>query len=208
VRRSFRFALVAAALLIVTEALTLVLAAPTVAVGEPPVLSYPVRGWQAGPITTRINTPVGGSRLIQSYTSTATGDRASVETRCWSEPKDFLKWTGRLAYEGAGYEQVGGRAVDRLPTPAGALVSDVLMRDPNGRVVILYGYIDHWGVHAETLALWPQAIADLVARRAGPYCGLAVAVPVTVTGGQRRAIDDARDLARAFLARLDRFVRG
>ncbi len=204
VRLSFRYALVAAVLLVLTEALTLVLAAPTAAVSLPPVLSYQAPDWQAGSIETQ-SAKRDAVRLIQYYTSTTTGDRASVETRCWSGPKDFLKWTGRLAYEGVGYEQLA-RTVHGLPSPRGAVVSDTLMRNSGdgGHVVILYAYLDHWGIHGETGALWPRAIVDLITRHSGPFCALAVAVPVT--GPQARADGEARNLTQAFLALIDRAV--
>ncbi len=199
---SFRYALIAAGLLTVTELLTQVLAAPAVAVTLPPVLSYQVPAWTPGRIDAQ-SIKVNGVRLIQEYTSAVSGDTATVETRCGGEPKEFLKWTGRLAYEGAGYEQVT-EAVDSLPMPPGARVTDVLMRNAQRTVVILYGYIDHWGIHPETLSLWPRAIADLVARHGGLYCESAVAVPVTRS--QQQARTEARDLAEAFLTRIDRSV--
>jgi len=203
VARSFRFAVIAAALLALTEALTLLVRTPAVAVTLPPVVSYAMRDWTPGQIVTSSHA-LGGARLIQAYTSALTGDTATVETRCGAEPKEFLKWTGRLAYEGAGYQQVR-LTVTHLSTPPGATMSEALMRDATGRVEILYGYIDHWGIHAETAALWPRAVVDLATRRRGLYCALAVAVPVRKT--HQQAAGEARVLARAFLARIDRSVR-
>jgi len=207
VARSFRFAVIAAALLALTEALTLLVRTPVAAVTLPPVVSYAMRDWTPGRIVTSSHA-LGGVRLIQAYTSALTGDTATVETRCGAEPKEFLKWTGRLAYEGAGYQQVR-LTVTHLSTPPGAAMSEALMRDATGRVEILYGYIygyiDHWGIHAETAALWPRAVVDLATRRRGLYCALAVAVPIRKT--QQQAAGAARVLARAFLARIDHAVR-
>jgi len=202
--RSFRYALVAVVLLIVTELLSLALAVPAKTVTLSPVPSYPAPDWMPGRIETQTR-QTNGVRLIQDYASTATGDTASVETRCGAEPKEFLKWTGRLAYEGAGYEQVS-RAVDRLTAPQWAQVSDAIMRNASGRVVILYAYLDHWGIHAQTLALWPRAVVDLLTRHAGLYCESAVAVPIKRS--QQQAVAEARALARVFLTRIDRSVKG
>ena len=209
--RSFRFALIAAALLSLAELLVPLLAAPVGAVRLPAVRSLAVAGWIAGPVLADNRLP-GGARLVQDYASMATGDVATVEIRCYDEPKDALKWTGRLAYEGDGYEQLQLRPV---AVPIGAVpgrgrrldvrISEALMRKNGNMVVIDYSYLDHWGVHAEDLMLWPRAIVDLLARRQGPYCMLGVAV--RATRSVRRARDEARRLVQRFVPVLDRVVQ-
>lgn len=213
--RTIRFARVAAALLIVAELLDLALASPASAVRWPPVRSLRVPGWSAGSIISsgRITS---GVRLLQDYLSTRTGDTASVETRCYSEPKDALKWTGRLAYLGAGFDQLSlvtiplpradGRPSSATPSVrAGASASEAVMRYHRQTVVIDYAYLDHWGVRAESILQWPRAIADLMTRRQGPYCMLGVAVDVSTQ--EQRARAEAHTLLQAFAPVLESFAR-
>jgi hypothetical protein len=209
VARSFRYGLVAAGLLILTEAASLLLAAPASAVPVPPVRSLPVHGWIAGQIIADSRT-AGATRLVQNYASTVTGDTASVETRCSADPKDFLKWSGKLAYEGAGYEQLAATTEQLALPPSSpsraprATVSAALMRAATTQVLILFAYIDHWGIHAETPALWPRAVADLLTRHPGPYCMLGVAV--TAGSSRHRADGEAAYLTRAFLASVSPLI--
>jgi hypothetical protein len=205
VARSFRYGLIAAGLLILTEGAALLLAAPVSAVTLPPVKSLQVRGWAAGQIIEDYR--VGGTvRLVQSYGSTVTGDTAAVETRCSADPKDFLKWSGKLAYLGAGYEQLSA-TTERMAFPSSrssrtmtGTLSAALMRAAGSRVLIVYAYLDHWGIHAETAGLWPRAIADLLTRHPGPYCNLGIAV--TIGRSQQRADAEAQYLTQAFLPRI------
>jgi hypothetical protein len=85
-------------------------------------------------------------------------------------------------------------------------LSAALMRSAGSRVLILYAYLDHWGIHAETAGLWPRAIADLFARHPGPYCNLGVAV--TIGRSQQRADAEARSLTQAFLPRIAALIDG
>jgi hypothetical protein len=205
--RSLRHGLIAGALLSVAEVLSLLLAAPAVTMVLPPVHSRSVPGWRPGAIV------LGGGtantvRLIQDYVSDATGDTAAVETRCTADAKGFLNWSGKLGYAGAGYGEVRTTTTGvsyARPTGAGpeagvtqtGVASDAVMQNPQQTAVIVYAYVDHWGVHAESAALWPRAFVDLVTRHPGPYCMLGVSVGVTRTQQQARA--EGQDLLQAFL---------
>lgn len=209
--RSFRNGLIAATLLIVTEVAGLLTAAPTSELALPPVQSMHVRDWAAGQILIKYHV-AGTVRLIQNYTSLETGDNAAVETRCSTDPKDFLKWSGELAYLGAGYEQLS-MTTARLTFGSSSLsrrmngsVSTALMRAGGGStVLILYAYLDHWGMHAETAGLWPRAIADLLTRHPGPYCMLGISV--TMGQSPRKADTEARYLAQTFLPVIAPLIR-
>jgi hypothetical protein len=213
--RSFRFALVAIALLILTEGVTLLVAAPVEAVQLPPVESLRVPGWLPGQIV--VNSHYGGGvRFIQNYTALTSGAQAQVETRCSSDPKDFLKWTGQLGPEGIGYTLLHmSTARFAVPVSASSRSGDVsamdataslaLMQNAGQKIVVLYAYLDHWGIHEQSNALYPRAIADLVTRHRPPSCMLGVTMFNAITEGQSAA--EAQSIARVFLPVVDQRVQ-
>ena len=209
--RSFRFALIAVALLILAEAATSLVATPVEAIPLPPVESLRVLGWTPGQVQVNSQAP-SVRRFIQDYTSTM-GQSAQIETRCSSDPKDFLKLTGMLGPEGAGYELLHSSTVgfsvplspsDRAHT-MNALASVAVMHDASQKIVVLYAYLDHWGIHAWSNALYPRAIVDLVTRHRPPYCSLGVTIFNVVQ--EQRAVAEARGIAQTFLPVVDQRVR-
>ncbi len=203
-----RFPLIAVALLALTQVLTPVLAKSNtqmVIVERTWIPSYPVHGWVAAGFL--IGGPgQSGGRTIQQYISRANGDTANVETRCATDAKGFLNWSGKLGYQGAGYGEVGATTTRtvRLPNGTQGPVSEALMRKGGDQALVLYAYVDHWGPHPESAGLWPRAAIDLLARHAGPYCMLGVTVPVTHT--RARAAADARQVIEAFLPAVQRLI--
>lgn len=210
--RSFRFALIAVALLILAEAATLLVATPVEAIPLPPVESLRVPGWTPGQVQVNSQAP-SVRRFIQDYTSPTTGQYAQIETRCSSDPKDFLKWTGVLGPEGAGYELLHSSTAhfpvavspsDRAQT-MNALASVAVMHNASQKLVVLYAYLDHWGIHAWSNALYPRAIVDLVTRHRPPYCSLGVTI--FNVAQEQRAVAEARGIAQTFLPVVDQQVR-
>ena len=201
-----RFPLIAVALLALTQLVTPVLAKS----GEQPpnlnhtaIPSLPAPGWVAAGY---IVAGASYGRTIQQYISRANGDTANVETRCATDAKGFLNWSGKLGYQGAGYGEVGATTTRmvRLPNGTQGPVSEALMRKGGDQALVLYAYVDHWGPHPESARLWPRAAIDLLARHAGPYCMLGVTVPVTHT--RARAAADARQVIEAFLPAVQRLI--
>ena len=210
--RPTRLALTAVGLLGLTQAAALALSAPVAGgpnLRQTSIPSLPIRGWAAGQV---VATHDGQGRVAQQYTASATGDSASVETRCTPDAKGFLTWRGTLAYQGAGYEQQGPTATWRIAIPDATrgdashwTASRALVRGSGGMILISYAYVDHWGTHPSSPGLWPRAAADLLTRHPGPYCMLGVAVPVSRT--LRTAGDDAQQIMAAFLPAVQRLVR-
>lgn len=200
--RTARAGVVAIVLLGMANLTAFALRPPTATPVFPPIQSLAVPGWTAGKVAFTLRNSTY-DRLVQIYNSRSSNAQAFVESRCEVDPKEFLKWNGGLAYEGAGYERMTSISVT-LPQLPRTVVTQRYMRGAQGGIVVVYGYMDHRGTHPETTTLWPNAALDLLTRHPGPYCVLGVAVPIVTN--QAQAITDATYLFVDFAPHLQAIV--